>query len=83
METKRLEQRIMDHITEAQADFTGGYVKCTLKAVKSWLAYNDVQISKNIRIRRADDAQSRQVIEERVPTKEELRRVLNVLFLDK
>jgi len=51
-------------------------VKCTLKSIKSWLGFNDVQISNRIRIRRADQAQSPKVVEERVPTKEELRRAL-------
>jgi len=66
----------MDHVTEAEKKYTGGYVNCTLKATKSWLAFNDRHITRKIRIRHADDAQSRQVLEERVPTKEELRKML-------
>ena len=67
----------MDHVTEAEKRYTGNYVSCTLKALKSWLAFNNIEITKKIRIRRADDAQSQQIINERVSTKEELRRVLN------
>jgi integrase len=76
MNPKRIEQIILDHVTEVEKKFTGGYIKCQIKGVKSWLTFNDVLISRNIRIRHTDDAQSRQVMEERVPTKEELRRIL-------
>ena len=48
MDTKRIDQLIMDHVTEVERKFTGGYIKCTFKAVKSWLAFSDLQISRGV-----------------------------------
>jgi len=49
----------------------GSYIESALKAVKSWLAHNGVEIRRKIRIRGAQETPS--LKDERVPTQDELR----------
>jgi len=51
----------------------GSYIKSALKAVKSWLAHNGIEIRRKIKIKGADDAPT--LRDERVPTQQELRRI--------
>jgi len=53
--------------------YSGGYIESTLKAVKSWLSHNGIEIKRKIKIRGARDTPS--LRDERVPTKDELRRI--------
>lgn len=52
----------------------GSYIESTLKAVKSWLSHNGKEVRRKIKIRGARDTPS--LKDERVPTREELRRIL-------
>ncbi|MFA5895341.1 MAG: site-specific integrase [Thermoplasmata archaeon] len=57
-----------------EAGRAGSYVLSTLRAVKSWLAFNGVALEHPIKVR---GAQSTPTLEkERVPTQDELRRIL-------
>ena len=70
---RKLENLLMDYVSAKEKQYAGSYIKSTVKAVKSWLAYNGVELKRKIKIRGADETPS--LKEERVPTKDELRRV--------
>ncbi len=53
---------------------TGSYIKSALKAVKSWLSHNGKEVRRKIKIKGSEDTPS--LKEERVPTTEELKRIL-------
>jgi hypothetical protein len=57
-----------------KAGNAGSYVESTLKAVKSWLNHNGKEVRRKIKIRGARDTPS--LRDERVPTREELKRIL-------
>jgi hypothetical protein len=52
----------------------GSYIESTLKAVKSWLNHNGKEVRRKIKIRGARDTPS--LKDERIPTREELKRIL-------
>lgn len=56
----------------------GSTIESYVKAVKSWLAWNDIVITKKIRITGANESKYET---ETVPTREELRRILDVAFM--
>jgi hypothetical protein len=53
--------------------YAGSYIQSTLKAVKSWLSHNRVEIKGKIKIKGIQDTPT--LKDERVPTKDELRRI--------
>jgi hypothetical protein len=53
--------------------YAGSYIESTLKAVKSWLAHNGIEIRRKIKIKGVRDTPS--LRDERVPTRDELRRI--------
>jgi hypothetical protein len=63
----------MDYVTSAQKKHAGSYIRNTTKVVKSWLAHNGIQLKRKIRITGAYETPT--LNEERVPTKEELKRI--------
>jgi hypothetical protein len=73
MSGTKLDNLLMDYVSTKEKQYAGSYIKSTVKAVKSWLAYNGVELKRKIKIRGADETPS--LKEERVPTKDELRRV--------
>jgi hypothetical protein len=56
-----------------KAGHAGSYTESVFKALRSWLSHNGKGIRRKIKIRGAGDAPS--LKDERVPTKEELRRI--------
>ena len=54
---------------------SGGYIGNTVKAVKSWLLFNGIKPSRNIKVKDADRTPT--LTDERIPTQEELKRILN------
>jgi len=52
----------------------GSYIQSTLKAVKSWLSHNRIEVKGKIKIKGIQDTPT--LKDERVPTKDELRRIL-------
>jgi hypothetical protein len=63
----------MDYVTLAQKKHAGSYVRNTVKVVKSWLAHNEILLKRKIRITGANETPT--LKDERVPTKEELKRI--------
>jgi len=51
----------------------GSYIQSTLKAVKSWLAHNRVELKGKIKVKGTQDTPT--LKDERVPTKDELKRI--------
>jgi integrase len=71
--SKEIEDILMDYVTLAQAIHAGSYVRNTVKVAKSWLAHNEIILRRKIRITAANETPT--LKDERVPTKEELKRI--------
>ena len=64
---------MLDHVSSMEkSGYTGSYTESVLKCVKSWLAHNGKEIRRKIKIK--DVRESPSLKDERVPTKEELKR---------
>ncbi len=73
---KDLYNTLMDLVTSMErGGNAGSYITSTLKAVKSWLAYNDIEIKRKIRVKGAQETPS--LKDERVPTQRELQKILS------
>jgi len=68
-----IEDLLMDYVTDAQEKHAGSYIHNTTKVVKSWLSHNGIQLKRKIRITGAHETPT--LKDERVPTKEELKRI--------
>ncbi len=65
---------MLDHVSSMEkSGYTGSYIESVIKCVKSWLAHNGKEIRRKIKIKDARESPS--LKNERVPTKEELKRV--------
>jgi len=72
---RELHNLLMDYVTSAERKgYAGSYVSSTLKALRSWLAHNRREVKVKIKIKGVDDTPS--LKNERVPTRDELRRIL-------
>jgi len=69
---KQVEDLIEDHITKMETENKSpGYVEGVLKAVKSWLIHNEVELKRRIKI--SNRGATPTLENERVPEKEELK----------
>jgi hypothetical protein len=68
-----IEDLLMDYVTSAQKKHAGSYIHNTTKVVKSWLAHSGIQLKRKIKITGAHETPT--LKDERVPTKEELKRI--------
>ena len=50
MQVKQIESLLMDYVTD-HSDFAGSYLHSTVKAVRSWLSANDVELRHKIKVR--------------------------------
>jgi len=73
MSVRALEDLLMDYVTKNERKYAGSYLQTTVKVLKSWLSHNGVEFRRRIKIRGVNETPS--LKEERVPTKEELRRI--------
>ena len=74
MSEAELYNLLLDYISMMERKgHAGSYIKSALKAVKSWLAHNGIEIRRKIKIKGADDTPT--LRDERVPTQQELRRI--------
>ncbi len=75
MNEKQLHDRFLDFVSsEEKRGVAGSYIVRTMKAGKSWLLHNGKKLDRPIRVRGAKDTPS--LRDERVPTQEELRKIL-------
>ena len=73
---RRIEDLLMDFVSKLHRDGKSpGYIENYLKAVRSWLEFNDIRLLRKIRIGNRNETPS--IAEERVPTRSELRQILN------
>jgi len=63
----------MDYVSAAQGKHAGSYIHNTINAMKPWLAHNGIELKRKVKITGAYETPT--VTDERVPTKDELRRV--------
>jgi hypothetical protein len=63
----------MDYVSAVQSKHAGSYIHNTIKVIKSWLAHNGIELKRKIKITGAHETPS--LKDERVPTKDELRRI--------
>lgn len=72
---RKMYNLLLDTVTGMEKKgFAGSYIASVLKAVKSWLAFNAVEIAGRIKVKAAADTPT--LREERVPTKDELKSIL-------
>jgi len=65
---------MLDYVSSMEKkNYTGSYIDSSIKCVKSWLLHNGKEVKRKIKIKGARDAPS--LKDERVPTKEELKRI--------
>ena len=64
---------MLDAITELEGDYSGSYILSIVKAIKSWLAHNNVEIRRKLKVKGSQDTPS--LRDERVPTREELKKI--------
>jgi len=75
LDDDQLHNLLLDFVTAAEKKgYAGSYIQSTLKAVRSWLTHNRREIKTRIKIRGAQDSPS--LKEERVPSPDELKRIL-------
>ncbi len=68
---------LLDAVTEMEKKkFAGSYIVSNLKAVKSWLTFNGIEIKRKIKVRNSQDTPS--LRDERVPTQDELKNIFLV-----
>ena len=74
MSNREVYNLLLDFVTEMEGKgYAGSYIASVLKAIKSWLAFNHKEIRGKIKIKGVQDTPS--LRDERVPTKEELRKI--------
>jgi len=65
---------LLDTVSKMEKkDHAGSYIQSTLKAVKSWLSHNRIEVRGKIKIKGIQDTPT--LKDERVPTRDELRRI--------
>jgi len=74
MEEKRRFNLLLDFVSMMEEKgHAGSYIQSTLKAVKSWLAHNRIQLKGKIKVKGAQDTPT--LRDERVPTRKELKKI--------
>ena len=72
----RVENVLLDHVSwMEEKEYAPGYIMGVIGAVKSWLEYNHVEIRRKIRVANSDVPVSIQ--DEKVPDKEQLKRMFD------
>ena len=74
MSDKRIHDLLMDYVSAKQKHgHAGSYIQSTLKALRSWLAYNGRELKRKIKVKGSQEAPT--LRNERAPTQGELRRI--------
>ena len=73
MKDGELYNLVIDTVSAMEPKYAGSYVESSIKAVRSWLAHNQRALKGKVKIRGARDTPT--LKDERVPTKEELKRI--------
>ena len=76
MKDKELADLMDDYVIKREKiGNSGGYIGNTVKAVKSWLFFNGIKPSRNIKVKDADRTPT--LTNERIPTQQELKKIFN------
>ena len=73
MNEEDLHNLLLDTVTGMETNYTGSYTQSIIKAIKSWLKHNGIQVTREIKIRGAGDAPT--LKDEKVPTQAELKKI--------
>ena len=74
MDQKERYNLLLDFVTSMEKKgHAGSYIQSTLKAVKSWLAHNRIELKGKIKVKGLQDTPT--LKDERVPTREELKKI--------
>jgi hypothetical protein len=72
---RELHNLLMDYVSSAEKrGYAGNYISSTMKALKSWLVHNNRELKVKIKIKGVDETPT--LKDERVPTFDELKRIL-------
>jgi hypothetical protein len=72
----KVEDIMHDHVVWLESqNYAPSYIQGIIKSVRSWLSYNYIELRRTIKIARSDIAVTLQ--DEKVPTKDELEKILN------
>jgi hypothetical protein len=72
---KKVENLVLDLVTRMEKEKKSlGYISGLVKAVRSWLRYNDVDLK--VRIGTSNPEATPSIENERVPTKEEMKTII-------
>ncbi|MGB9002853.1 MAG: site-specific integrase [Nitrosotalea sp.] len=75
-DVRKLEDLLHDCVSEMESkQYAPGYIDNTIKAVKSWLSYNYIELKRKIKIANATIPVTLQ--DEKIPSKQELKEILN------
>lgn len=75
LDDKKLHDLMLDVVTKLDSQgFAGSYIHSILKSVKSWLGFHGRTLNRKIKIKDASDTPS--LRDERIPTREELKKIL-------
>ena len=64
---------MLDTISSLEKMYSGSYILSIVKAIKSWLSHNKIEIKRKLKIRGSQDTPS--LRDERVPTQDELKKI--------
>ena len=64
---------MLDLVTDMENEYSGSYIESIIKAIKSWLAHNGIEITRKIKVRGSMDTPT--LKDERVPTNAELKKI--------
>ena len=73
MDEEELYNLLLDTVTNMEKNYTGSYTQSVIKAIKSWLRHNGVEVKREIKIRGAEDAPT--LKDEKIPTQAELKKI--------
>ncbi len=74
MDQKERYTLLLDFVSMMEKEgYAGSYIQSTIKAVKSWLAHNRIELKGKIKIRGTEDTPT--LRDERVPTAKELQQI--------
>ncbi|MEM0010715.1 MAG: site-specific integrase, partial [Candidatus Bathyarchaeia archaeon] len=74
LDNREIKNVLMDFVSRMEGEgFAGGYISTVVKAVRSWLSFNDREIKFRLKIKGAEDTPT--LKDERVPTKDELKKI--------
>ena len=72
---KKIENLVLDFVTKMEREEKSpGYIAGMVKAVRSWLRFNDFELKRRIKIRNPNATPS--IEDERIPTQDELKTIL-------